>query len=48
VESSVGLTLREIGAAMNVTEERISQIPHKALANLRGALSESAHPSGRR
>jgi DNA-directed RNA polymerase sigma subunit (sigma70/sigma32) len=48
VESSDGLTLREIGAAMNLTERRISQIPHKALANLREALSESPQPSGRR
>ena len=48
VESSDGLTLREIGAAMNLTAGRISQIPHKALANLREALSESPQPSGRR
>ena len=43
-----GLTLREIGAAMNLTEGRISQILHKALAKLREALSESPEPSGRR
>ncbi len=29
-----GLTLREIGGALNVTEGRISQILHRALAKL--------------
>jgi DNA-directed RNA polymerase sigma subunit (sigma70/sigma32) len=48
VESSDGLKLREIGAAMNLTERRIPQIPHKAPANLREALSVSPQPSGRR
>jgi DNA-directed RNA polymerase sigma subunit (sigma70/sigma32) len=36
-----GLTLREIGGALNLTEGRISQILHRALAKLKEALSES-------
>jgi RNA polymerase sigma factor FliA len=36
-----GLTLREIGGALNLTEGRISQILHAALAKLREALSET-------
>jgi len=43
-----GLTLREIGGAMNLTEGRISQILHRALAKLREALEESPEPTGRR
>lgn len=43
-----GLTLREIGGALNLTEGRISQILHRALAKLREALSESPEPLGRR
>jgi RNA polymerase sigma factor FliA len=42
-----GLTLREIGGALDLTEGRISQILHKALAKLREALSESLEPSTR-
>jgi RNA polymerase sigma factor for flagellar operon FliA len=41
------LTLREIGGALNLTEGRISQILHQALAKLREALSEHPQPSGR-
>lgn len=43
-----GLTLREIGGAMNLTEGRISQILHSALAKLREALEESPAPTGKR
>jgi RNA polymerase sigma factor FliA len=43
-----GLTLREIGGALNLTEGRISQILHQALAKLREALSEYPQHSGRR
>jgi RNA polymerase sigma factor FliA len=43
-----GLTLREIGGALNLTEGRISQILHRALAKLRVALSESPQFSGGR
>jgi RNA polymerase sigma factor for flagellar operon FliA len=42
-----GLTLSEIGGALNLTESRISQILHRALAKLRETLSESPHFSGR-
>ncbi len=42
-----GLTLREIGGAMNLTEGRISQILHRALAKLRERLSESPQFSSR-
>ena len=42
-----GLTLREIGGALDLTEGRISQILHQALAKLRETLSESPHVSGR-
>ena len=42
-----GLTLREIGGALDLTEGRISQILHKALAKLRDSLSESLEPSAR-
>jgi RNA polymerase sigma factor FliA len=41
-----GLTLREIGGALNLTEGRISQILHKALGELREALTESLETSG--
>lgn len=41
------LTLREIGGALNLTEGRISQILHQALAKLREILSEHPQPSGR-
>ncbi len=43
-----GLTLREIGGAMNLTEGRISQILHRALAKLKVTLSERPEPLGRR
>jgi DNA-directed RNA polymerase specialized sigma subunit len=43
-----GLTLRDFGGAMNLTEGRISQILHKALAKLREAHSESPKPSASR
>jgi RNA polymerase sigma factor FliA len=42
-----GLTLKEIGGAMNLTEGRISQILHRALAKLREALEGSPEPTGR-
>ena len=42
-----GLTLKEIGGAMNLTEGRISQILHRALAKLREALEGSLEPTGR-
>jgi RNA polymerase sigma factor for flagellar operon FliA len=35
-----GLTLREIGKALNLTEGRISQILHRALSELRGRTSD--------
>ena len=41
-----GLTLREIGGALNLTEGRISQILHRALAKLKEALSEGVELSG--
>lgn len=37
-----GLTLREIGGALNLTEGRISQILHRALLRLRQAVAEDA------
>ena len=37
-----GLTLREIGGALNLTEGRISQILRRALLHLRQALAEDA------
>jgi DNA-directed RNA polymerase sigma subunit (sigma70/sigma32) len=40
--------LREIGSAMSLTEGRISQILHGALAKLREALDESPEPTARR
>lgn len=40
-----GLTLREIGKAMGLTEGRISQILRCALCNLRGALANGRRPS---
>jgi RNA polymerase sigma factor for flagellar operon FliA len=43
-----GLTLREIGRALNLTEGRISQILHRALAKLKETLSEGLELSGRR
>ena len=43
-----GLTLREIGGAINLTESRISQILHPALAKLNEKLSEDLELSGRR
>jgi RNA polymerase sigma factor for flagellar operon FliA len=36
-----GLTLKEIGQAMNLTEGRISQILHRALEKLRDVLAET-------
>jgi RNA polymerase sigma factor for flagellar operon FliA len=42
-----GLTLREIGGALSLTEGRISQILHAALAKLREALAESREPSAK-
>jgi RNA polymerase sigma factor for flagellar operon FliA len=41
-----GLTLREIGAALGLTEGRISQILHRALAKLKVRLSEGLERSG--
>ena len=42
-----GLTLREIGRALNLTEGRISQILHRALMRLRDSLSEEGRlPEG--
>ena len=38
-----GLTLREIGKALGLTEGRISQILRRALCNLRESLAESHH-----
>jgi RNA polymerase sigma factor for flagellar operon FliA len=46
--SHEGLTLREIGGALNLTESRISQILHPALAKLNEKLSEDLELSGRR
>ncbi|MCA1687770.1 MAG: sigma-70 family RNA polymerase sigma factor, partial [Actinobacteria bacterium] len=43
-----GLTLREIGGALNLTEGRISQILHQALAKLKETLSEGLELSGGR
>jgi RNA polymerase sigma factor for flagellar operon FliA len=40
-----GLTLREIGRALNLTEGRISQILHRALVRLRYNLSEDGQLS---
>ena len=37
-----GLTLREIGSALNLTEGRISQILRQALLRLRRAVAEDA------
>jgi RNA polymerase sigma factor for flagellar operon FliA len=37
-----GLTLREIGGALNLTEDRISQLLHRALLRLRQAVAEDA------
>jgi RNA polymerase sigma factor for flagellar operon FliA len=42
-----GLTLREIGRALDLTEGRISQILRRALTELRQTLSESLRFSGR-
>ena len=42
-----GLTLREIGGALNLTEGRISQILRRALTQLRRTLSENPQFSGR-
>ena len=41
-----GLTLKEIGKAMNLTEGRISQLLRRALEKLRGNLTESPLVSG--
>ena len=41
-----GLTRREIGAAMNVTGEPISQILHRALAKLRVTFPRARRPTG--
>jgi RNA polymerase sigma factor FliA len=43
-----GLTLREIGGALNLTEGRISQILHQALGKLKAVLSEGLELSGGR
>lgn len=40
-----GLTLREIGRVLNLTEGRISQILHRAIAHLRHSLSEETQIS---
>lgn len=40
-----GLTLREIGTAMGLTEGRISQILRRALSNLRATLANGRQPS---
>jgi RNA polymerase sigma factor for flagellar operon FliA len=40
-----GLTLREIGKALGLTEGRISQILRRALCNLRDTLAEHHQPS---
>jgi RNA polymerase sigma factor FliA len=40
-----GLTLREIGRVLNLTEGRISQILHRALTRLRHSLSEDSRIS---
>jgi RNA polymerase sigma factor FliA len=40
-----GLTLREIGRVLNLTEGRISQILHRALMRLRHSLSEDSQLS---
>jgi RNA polymerase sigma factor for flagellar operon FliA len=42
-----GLTLKEIGLVLNLTEGRISQILHAALARLRNSLSDEARFSER-
>lgn len=42
------LTLKEIGAALNLTEGRISQILHRALAKLKETLSEGLELSSGR
>ena len=42
-----GLTLREIGRALDLTEGRISQILHRALRELRRTLAENPQFSGR-
>jgi RNA polymerase sigma factor for flagellar operon FliA len=42
-----GLTLREIGGALNLTEGRISQVLRAALLRLRQVLSEDVHLSER-
>ena len=42
-----GLTLREIGCALHLTEGRISQILRRALLRLRQALAKDATLSGR-
>ncbi len=41
-----GLTLREIGGALDLTEGRTSQVLHRALLKLRKTLSESPQISG--
>jgi RNA polymerase sigma factor for flagellar operon FliA len=42
-----GLTLREIGRVLDLTEERISQILHSALVRLRQNLAEESRLSER-
>jgi len=42
-----GLTLREIGMVLGLTEGRISQILHAALGRLRHSLAEESRASGR-
>ncbi|MDR1615737.1 MAG: FliA/WhiG family RNA polymerase sigma factor [Syntrophomonadaceae bacterium] len=38
-----GLTLKEIGAVLNLSESRISQLHTKAILRLRGSLSKKKH-----
>ena len=47
VYSYQGLTLREIGGALNVTEGRVSQILRRALLHPRQARAEDAGLSER-
>jgi RNA polymerase sigma factor for flagellar operon FliA len=38
-----GLTLKEIGLTLNLSESRISQLHTKAVLRLRGSLSKKKH-----